>query len=165
VTTVVPAKVAAFRDAHEGLNGVLWMQTAAEYWALASSAYRHAQIALEESLRDTSWTGSLEQGSGYEGRPGAVILDLDETVFDNSPLQAQLVLDGTLYLPATWDDWVDKTAAGLVPGAKRLYRVCGKQRSPDVFCHEPHGCRTGKDAHKPCRSWDTGIRRHRPLRR
>jgi acid phosphatase len=94
------------------------MQTAAEYWALASAAYRHAQIALEESLKDTSRTASLEQGSGYEGRPGAVILDLDETVLDNSPLQAQLVLDGALYLPATWEAWVDKVAAGLVPGSK-----------------------------------------------
>jgi acid phosphatase len=47
-----------------------------------------------------------------------VILDLDETVLDNAPLQAQLVLEGTLYLPATWEAWVDKVAAGLVPGSK-----------------------------------------------
>jgi acid phosphatase len=117
-TNASPGKVATSREAHEGLNGILWMQTAAEYWALASAAYRHAQIALEESLKDTSWTASLEQGSGYQARPGAVILDLDETVLDNSPLQAQLVLDGTLYLPATWEAWVDKAAAGLVPGSK-----------------------------------------------
>jgi acid phosphatase len=94
------------------------MQTAAEYWALASTAYRNAQTTLEESLKDPSWTASLEQGSGHEVRPGAVILDLDETVLDNSPLQAQLVLEGTEYVPATWDAWVTRMEAGLVPGSK-----------------------------------------------
>ncbi len=113
-----PGPVAANRDAHEGLNGVLWMQTAAEYWALASAAYRNAQITLEASLRDTSWTASLEQGSGYESRPGAVILDLDETILDNSPFQAQLVLERTVYQTANWEAWVSEMAAGLVPGSK-----------------------------------------------
>jgi 5'-nucleotidase (lipoprotein e(P4) family) len=116
--TAASGLVTVNRDTHEGLNGVLWMQTAAEYWALTSATYRNAQTTLEESLRDTSWTASLEQGSGYESRPGAVILDLDETVLDNSPLQAQLVLERTLYLPAIWDAWVSKMAAGLVPGSK-----------------------------------------------
>jgi acid phosphatase len=94
------------------------MQTAAEYWALASAVYRNAQTALEASLKDTSWTASLEQGSGYENRPGAVILDLDETVFDNSPFQGQLVLERTVYQSAIWDAWVNEMAAGLVPGSK-----------------------------------------------
>jgi len=94
------------------------MQTAAEYWAIASAAYRGAQVTLEESLRDTSWTASLEQGSGYESRPGAVIFDLDETVLDNSPFQAQLVLERTVYQSAMWEAWVNEMAAGLVPGSK-----------------------------------------------
>jgi 5'-nucleotidase (lipoprotein e(P4) family) len=116
--TAASGLVTSSRNTHEGLNGVLWMQTAAEYWALTSAAYRNAQTALEESLRDTSWTASLEQGSGYESRPGAVILDLDETVLDNSPFQAQLVLERTFYQSAIWKAWVDEMAAGLVPGSK-----------------------------------------------
>jgi 5'-nucleotidase (lipoprotein e(P4) family) len=116
--TAASGLVTANRDTHEGLNGVLWMQTAAEYWAIASAAYRGAQVTLEESMRDTSWTASLEQGSGYESRPGAVIFDLDETVLDNSRFQAQLVLERTLYQSAMWEAWVDEMAAGLVPGAK-----------------------------------------------
>jgi 5'-nucleotidase (lipoprotein e(P4) family) len=106
------------RETHENLNGVLWMQTAAEYWALASTAYRRATIALDEAINDKTWTAAIEQTGGYDTLPHAVILDLDETVLDNSPLQAQLVLEESPFVAPTWDAWVGKMNAGLIPGAK-----------------------------------------------
>ena len=96
------------------------MQTAAEYRALASAAYRGAERTLDAAITDTSWTAALEQVAGYEQLPAAVILDLDETVLDNSPEEAQLVLDRTGHVPNTRLAWVDKAAAAAVPGAKEF---------------------------------------------
>jgi acid phosphatase len=108
---------AALRDTHEQLQGVLWMQTAAEYWALASSTYREAGAALDAALADRSWSAAAEQAPGFERLPPAVVLDLDETVLDNSRFQGQLVLDRTVYQPPLWRSWVEARESGVIPGA------------------------------------------------
>ncbi|MDO5505277.1 MAG: HAD family acid phosphatase [Pseudoxanthomonas suwonensis] len=50
------------------------------------------------------------------GLPPAVILDIDETVLDNSPYQARMVLDGTEFNDLSWDQWVAEKKARAVPG-------------------------------------------------
>src|ERR1700740_3044577 len=71
---------------YENLNAVLWMQTAVEYKASAVQTYWAAQAALLRGLHDPHWTAALEQQNGdFDKLPPAVILDLDETVLDNSP--------------------------------------------------------------------------------
>ena len=77
--------------ANDGLNATYWMQNAVEYKANAAALYQLAKLRLDQALADKSWTAALEQGSGYEGKPPAVILDIDETVLDNSPYQAWIV--------------------------------------------------------------------------
>ena len=96
------------------------MQTSAEFWALASGSYRHAQDTLQVALQDKTWTAALEQTSGYESLPPAVILDLDETVLDNVPLEAQLVLDRTGSLQPRWGQWTSQGRAPLVAGAREF---------------------------------------------
>jgi acid phosphatase len=46
-----------------------------------------------------------------------VILDVDETVLDNSPYQARLLVSGESYSSDTWARWVEEAAADPVPGA------------------------------------------------
>ena len=106
------------RDTHEDLNSVLWVQTSGEFWAIASTTYRNAQILLEHAKSQKSWTAALEQEPGYENLPPAVILDLDETVLDNSAAQGQSVLDRTAYAQDRWEAWVHTVAAGALPGAQ-----------------------------------------------
>jgi 5'-nucleotidase (lipoprotein e(P4) family) len=106
------------RDTHEGLNSVLWMQTSAEFWALTTAAYHSAEVRLSQALKDPSWTAALEQAAGHETLPPAVILDLDETVLDNSPAQAQITLERTVYQQDLWSAWVEKMAAAAIPGAQ-----------------------------------------------
>ena len=120
------------RDTHETLNGYLWVQTSAEFQALASSIYRGAQMTLERALGDTSWTALPDQTTGYQPFPGAVIMDLDEAVFDNSPAQAQFILDGTPYVSATWRAWVDSASAPTLPGA-REFIAFAEARGVKVF--------------------------------
>lgn len=117
----------ARRDTHEGLNNVLWMQTSAEFWALTTSAYSSAQILLERALKERTWSAALEQTAGFESLPPAVILDLDETVLDNSPAQAQIALERTVYDQSLWTAWVEKMTATAIPGAQSFLAFAEKQ--------------------------------------
>ncbi len=104
---------------HENLNSVLWVQSSVEYAAIAEQSYRLAARVLEEALVDSSWTASLEQMTAGDFRhlPPAVVLDVDETVLDNSAYQARLILDRDTYSGPTWNAWAREAAATAVPGA------------------------------------------------
>ena len=115
------------RDTHEGLDNVSWVQSSAEFWAITSATYNGAQTVLERAIGDKSWSAALEQASGYETLPAAVILDLDETVLDNSPAQAQLVLERTTYHQDMWSAWVEKRAAAAIPGAQSFIAFAEQQ--------------------------------------
>lgn len=101
---------------NNNFNSTLWVQTAAEYEANAIQAYNSAESNIDAALRDKSWTAALEQGSNYSLKPPAIILDIDETVLDNSQYQAQLVLDDEQFDPETWDEWIAMESAPAVPG-------------------------------------------------
>jgi 5'-nucleotidase (lipoprotein e(P4) family) len=102
---------------YENLNAVLWIQTSVEYQASAAQTYHSAEAALLRGLNDPHWTAALEQNAHFESLPPAVIVDLDETVLDNSVFRARLVATGQPYTPAAWAKWVREQSAGLVPGA------------------------------------------------
>jgi len=107
---------------YENLNAVLWMQTSVEYKANAVQTYRLAQIAMVRGLRDPHWTAALEQTGEFENLPPAVILDLDETVLDNSVFDARLITAPLKQdeFNAAWTKWMSEKSAGLVPGAKEF---------------------------------------------
>jgi 5'-nucleotidase (lipoprotein e(P4) family) len=112
-----PAATQGARHTHENLNAVLWMQTAAEYRASTMQAYRLARMQLDAALRDPSWTAATEQEGDASSLPPAVIVDLDETVLDNSAFQARQVQDGSAYSEDAWNRWVEERKAGAIPGA------------------------------------------------
>ena len=116
----------------EGLNATLWTQHSAEYRATAEQAYRTAARMLDEGLADPSWSAAPEQGERREGLPPAVILDVDETVLDNSPFQARLILEEREYNSEMWDAWVEEAAAPPVPGALEFTRYATR-RGVKVF--------------------------------
>jgi acid phosphatase len=118
---LVSALVCAAADpTYENLNAVSWMQTSAEYRALALQTYRAAENSLLRALADPSWTAALEQTEPASKLPPAVILDLDETVLDNSAYQARLTAEGGSFNDKTWSMWVAESRAGLVPGAAQF---------------------------------------------
>ena len=47
----------------------------------------------------------------------AVVLDLDETVLDNSPYEARLFLEGENYSSESWENWCKEAQAEALPGA------------------------------------------------
>lgn len=105
--------------ANDNLNAVLWVQRAAEYDAVAQTVYRAAADHLERALKEANWDALVptERGKSPAGLPPAVIMDVDETVLDNSPYQARLIRDGKAYDEVTWDAWVAEKKAKPLAGA------------------------------------------------
>lgn len=101
----------------QNLNATLWMQTSAEYAAVTTQTYRAAGAALSAALADTNWTAAYEQTNDFRTLPPAIILDLDETVLDNSAAQVKLMQSGRSFTEEGFTAWVKEARAGLIPGA------------------------------------------------
>ncbi|HEX6637956.1 MAG TPA: HAD family acid phosphatase [Steroidobacteraceae bacterium] len=103
----------------EQLNATLWMQTSPEYRAGTEQVYR---LATERIANPAPGTAALEQmnvpGEQLARLPTAVVLDLDETVLDNTVYQARLIRDHLAFDNETWGDWVVAAQAEAVPGAR-----------------------------------------------
>jgi acid phosphatase len=108
------------RDSHELLNSVLWIQTSAEYDTLSRLMFRQAQEALIRARADKTWTAALEQSGDFANLPDAIIVDIDDTVLDNSPFQGKLVAARTRYNQPLWDDWAARAQAKSTPGASEF---------------------------------------------
>jgi 5'-nucleotidase (lipoprotein e(P4) family) len=104
--------------ANDLLNAVLWMQRSVEYKASALSAFALARLRLDQALADPSWTAApREQTTAYQSLPPAVILDIDETILDNSGYQAWMTLKDTTFDPKTWNAYVNTVTSLAIPGA------------------------------------------------
>ena len=105
--------------ANDNLNAVAWMQASIEYRLIAGQTYRSALYQLDRALKTPDWDALVpdERANPATGLAPAVIVDVDETVLDNSPYQARLVRDGLAYDETTWDGWVREEKASPVPGA------------------------------------------------
>lgn len=104
-------------NANHNLNSVLWVQTAAEFQANAYQAYNAAMQNIETAIADHRWTAAIEQTNHFYDLPPAVIFDLDETVFDTSQFQAQLVIEGSDFQLSAWDEWLKMRRAESIAGA------------------------------------------------
>lgn len=123
-SSAVPAATAAVA-ANDNLNAVLWMQRSAEYRATTTQAYRAAAADLDRALKTPGWDALVpeERANAARNLRPAVVMDIDETVLDNSPYQARLVRDGGEYNEATWDAWVREQKAAAVPGVVEFARA------------------------------------------
>ena len=94
------------------------MQRSVEYRAVTETVYRAAADKLDTALKQPHWDALVpeERGNPAKGLKPAVIMDIDETVLDNSPYQARLVRDGKEYDEVTWDAWVAEKKAKPLPG-------------------------------------------------
>src|SRR5262245_11332036 len=86
-------------------NAVIWQQSSGERRALAYQAFTLARMLLDRDLR-----------TRRSRMRRAVIVDIDETVLDNSPYQAGLIKNGKSY-PEGWTAWINTAECTAVPGA------------------------------------------------
>lgn len=104
-------------SAEINLHATLWVQSSAEYEAAAIQTYHSAGAMLDEAIKDTTWTAAVEQTGNFSMKPPAIILDVDETVLDNSPYQARLLEDDAHFDSGSWNAWAREGNADAVPGA------------------------------------------------
>jgi len=91
--------------ARYGSDAVLWQHASAEAYRLQQQGYELARLRLVENLKVA------------DKRPPAVIVDIDETVLDNSPYQVAAIAIGHTFDQASWKAWTDRSAAAAIPGA------------------------------------------------
>lgn len=117
----------AVTAANDNLHATLWMQSSAEYFATMRGQFAQARRQLDAALATPSWDALAPNerpiGSGFESLPPAVIVDLDETMIDNSPFQARGVRDGVGFTPERWFGWVQERNARALPGAVEFARA------------------------------------------
>ena len=101
----------------QSLLAVLFKRTSAEFKANTFQVYSSAQKNIDKALEDKSWTAILNQSDDYHSLPPAIILDIDETVLDNSEHQVRSIKNGTSY-PIGWKEWVSEESASALPGVK-----------------------------------------------
>lgn len=96
---------------------VAWEQQSGEYRALSFQAYNFARLSLNERLKDTA-----------AAKPNCVIVDIDETLLDNSPFSAMQVQKGVAYNPKDWSAWTSLAAADTVPGALSFLKYAASRQ-------------------------------------
>jgi 5'-nucleotidase (lipoprotein e(P4) family) len=93
------------------LLSVLWYQRSAEMQSLYYLGYNIAKSSLSERLKKSD-----------NKKPKAVIMDIDETVLDNSPVEAFQVINNVPFSDSLWERWVSLCAAEPLPGAIEFAR-------------------------------------------
>jgi len=110
---------------NDNLNAVAWMQTSVEFRLIAGQTWRAALTQLDRAIKTPSWDALTkdDRANKANGLPPAIIVDVDETMLDNSPYQARLIRDGQSYDEFTWSEWVREAAARPIPGALEFARA------------------------------------------
>lgn len=92
------------------VGATLFTQHSGEFMALCYQAYEMAGEKLRSKL------------DSQVVKP-AVILDLDETVLDNSPYTAWQIKTNNAYSDETWELWTDQANAEPIPGAVEFLQL------------------------------------------
>ncbi|MBI1916155.1 MAG: hypothetical protein HYS12_15690 [Planctomycetes bacterium] len=108
----------------------LYVQTAAEYRACCLQTYAWASERLAEKLKGRAGRGTRPSGS----RP-AVVLDLDETVLDNSAFQTFLDRERLPYGDRYWEEWEENYPQEVraIPGACEFIQEAQKKGVTAVY--------------------------------
>jgi acid phosphatase len=110
-------------------QATFWVQNSAEFEALTTQAYAIALRTLPLAMEDSYWTASLNQqeNDGYQSLPPAIILDIDETVLDNSPFQARMIRQDKTFNIEDWNAWCNEANADAIPGAVEFTNYAADQ--------------------------------------
>lgn len=93
-------------------GAVLWQQSSGERRALSYQTFALARMMLDRDLR-------MNRRSKMKR---AIIVDVDETILDNSAFQASSAKNNRPYTPQLWTEWCNRAEAIAVPGAVEFLR-------------------------------------------
>ena len=91
-------------------NDIRWVTNSNEYKFLCHQTFNSARTMLDNYLKNNKV---------YKNNKNlAIVMDLDETVLDNSQYQINLFNRSEEYNPKSWNKWVKREEAKLEPGSK-----------------------------------------------
>lgn len=112
--TISTAQQAATADNEYQVAAILYMQKAGEYRALTYQAFNLAHWQLDADFEKKN----LKRLSKAERKMSrAVVVDVDETILDNSPQQAYNVKNRLAFDLKNWYAWGEMRSAKAIPGA------------------------------------------------
>ena len=103
-------------------QSILWFQLSPEMHALYIQSYNSAKSALDFNLKNKK----------FPNKKNAVVLDIDETVLNNSLYEGWLYLNNKSYNPTTWVKWVNDAKAEPLPGTVDFLNYV-KSKNCEVF--------------------------------
>lgn len=101
----------------ESVLALSWVQNSAEFTALSYQAFNIAKLR---------WDMDKEEGKK------AIVVDVDETIINNSPFNAGLIGKDYGYSNDTWKAWSEDKSATAIPGAVEFLNYVVKTGG-DVF--------------------------------
>ncbi|MBD9462622.1 5'-nucleotidase, lipoprotein e(P4) family [Pseudomonas sp. Pdm06] len=113
--------------ANDQLDAVLWTQTSIEHELIYRQVFASATRQLDAALADPTWDALPFAPRNLTGLPPAVVVDIDETVLDNVPLNARDILNNQVYSYDRWNTWVDQAKAQALPGAVEFLQAADKK--------------------------------------
>lgn len=102
-------------------SAVLWYQLSGEMRALYFQGYNVARHNLDNYLKYS-----------LSDKKKAVVVDIDETILNNSPYEGKIILNDKGYTPETWREWVDLAVADTLPGALSFLKYA-ESRGVETF--------------------------------
>ena len=88
-------------------NSVKYQRQSKEYPVLSAYVYKQATAALPATFEN-------------QQTPAVIVLDVDETVLDNSLYQEERESKGLGYSSESWNAWIEREEAALVPGVDKF---------------------------------------------
>ncbi len=118
--------------ANDQLDAVLWTQTSIEHELIYRQVFADATRQLDVALATKDWDALPFAPRDLGGLPPAVIVDIDETLLDNVPLNARDIVNNQVYAYDRWNTWVDQAKAQALPGAVAFLQAA-QQRAIQVY--------------------------------
>lgn len=115
--TFAPDAPAQKADNEYQVGAILWMQTSGEKAALSYQAFTLARMTLDRDLRANRRSRMRR----------AVVVDVDETILDNSRYQAMLIKTRQNFESKSWTEWCNRAEATALPGAVEFLRYANSR--------------------------------------
>ena len=109
------------------IGAILFMQKAAEYRALCFQAFNWGKMTLDFDDKTKKKLPKTQKKM-----PRAVVVDIDETMLDNSPAQAYGAKNRLAFDLKSWYAWGDMRKAKAIPGAVD-FAIYAKSKGVRIF--------------------------------
>lgn len=151
VVSAAPSAATPPTIAREQVLATLWLQHAEEYRIATESVFRLATERLPAFVSEPG-SAALEQvgdPKAWSKLNTAIIVDLDETILDNSYYNARQIRAGAEYDEASWQAWMQEAAATAVPGAVEFLQKASRA-GHRIFYITNRGCAPLPSIDDPC---------------